>query len=543
MNVALYARVSGPRQHQAQTIEQQLERLRAHVAEHPDWQLAEEHIYRDDGYSGAQLNRPGLDRLRDHAAFAAFELVLISAPDRLARSFVHQVVLIDELAKHGCSVMFLERPMSADPHDQLLLHIRGAVAEYERTLIADRMRRGRQAKLRAGQLLPWTYPPYGYILDPESPRDPHTVRVDPVKAEIVRQMFAWFTDPQQPASLNWVANQLSAQQIPAPKGGAHWGRATIRSMLRDPAYTGTTYSGRTRTVRSLQRKSPLRAMGPGNSQQPTPSESWIAIEVPAIIDQATFEAAQARLEQNKQFSRRHNTVHSYLLRGLVWCGHCQRACQGRTDTLRYSYYLCRGRLERLRGDDRVQCTARYIPVADLDELVWQDLCLVLRDPALITHELERARAGEWLPQALRARQKTVEDAMAQLERQQERLLDVYLAGIIARTEFERKHHELSSQQESLRQQQRELAAQARQHLDVVKLADSITAFCTRLQTTLDHLDFAQQRQLVELLVDCVIVSAEQVEIRYVIPTGPQGEATIFRHLRSDYLVLLPEMAQ
>jgi site-specific DNA recombinase len=191
----------------------------------------------------------------------------------------------------------------------------------------------------------------------------------------------------------------------------------------------------------------------------------------------------------------------------------------------------------------VQCTARYIPVADLDELVWQDLCLVLRDPALITHELERARAGEWLPQALRARQKTVEDAMAQLERQQERLLDVYLGGIIARTEFERKHHELSSQQESLRQQQRELAAQARQHLDVVKLADSITAFCTRLQTTLDHLDFAQQRQLVELLVDCVIVSDEQVEIRYVIPTGPRGEATIFRHLRSDYLVLLSHVAR
>jgi site-specific DNA recombinase len=187
MNVALYARVSSPRQQQAQTIEQQLERLRAHVAEHPDWHLDEQHIYRDDGYSGAQLNRPGLDRLRDHAAFAAFELVLITAPDRLARSFVHQVVLIDELAKHGCSVMFLERPMSADPHDQLLLHIRGAVAEYERVLIADRMRRGRQAKLRSGQLLPWTYPPYGYILDPDSPRDPHTVRVDPVKAELERR--------------------------------------------------------------------------------------------------------------------------------------------------------------------------------------------------------------------------------------------------------------------------------------------------------------------------------------------------------------------
>jgi site-specific DNA recombinase len=284
-------------------------------------------------------------------------------------------------------------------------------------------------------------------------------------------------------------------------------------------------------------------MGPGNSQQPTSPESWIAIEVPAIIDQATFEAAQARLEQNKQFSRRHNTVHSYLLRSLVWCGHCQRACQGRTDTLGYSYYLCRGRLERLRGDDRVQCKARYIPVADLDKLVWQDLCQVLREPSLITHELERARAGEWLPQALRARQKTVSDALTQLERQLGRLLDIYLAEIITRAEFERKHHDLSAQQEGLRQQQRQLQAQAQQHLDMVKLSQSITALCERLVPTLDQLEFAQRRQLVELLVDCVIVSDEQVELRYVIPTGPQGETTIFRHLRSDYLVLLPKMAR
>jgi site-specific DNA recombinase len=161
MEVALYVRVSTTRQQQTQTIEQQLARLRAHVATQPDWHLAEEPIYRDDGYSGAKLNRPGLDRLRDRAALAAFEQVLLMAPDRLARNYVHQVLLIEELAQRGCEVEFLDRPMSQDPHDQLLLQIRGAVAEYERTLITDRMRRGRQAKLRSGQLLPWRVPPMG----------------------------------------------------------------------------------------------------------------------------------------------------------------------------------------------------------------------------------------------------------------------------------------------------------------------------------------------------------------------------------------------
>jgi site-specific DNA recombinase len=96
-------------------------------------------------------------------------VVLITAPDRLARNFVHQMVVLEELQRRGVRVVFCDRPWSDDPHEQLVTQIRGAVAEYERTLIADRMRRGRQARLRSGQLLPWTRAPYGYRLHPERP--------------------------------------------------------------------------------------------------------------------------------------------------------------------------------------------------------------------------------------------------------------------------------------------------------------------------------------------------------------------------------------
>ena len=150
MRIALYARVSTSRQQQTHTIEQQLTRLRTYVTTQPDWSLADEHIFCDDGYSGAKLKRPGLDHLRDQAALGAFDLVLVTAPDRLARNYVHQMILLEELERHGCRVQFLDRPLSDDPHDQLVLQIRGAVAEYERTLIAERMRRGRLAKLRSG---------------------------------------------------------------------------------------------------------------------------------------------------------------------------------------------------------------------------------------------------------------------------------------------------------------------------------------------------------------------------------------------------------
>jgi DNA invertase Pin-like site-specific DNA recombinase len=138
--VAVYARVSTQRQAQANTPEQQLERLRTYV-QAQGWDLPPEHVFRDDGYSGATLHRPGLDRLRDAATSARFDRILITAPDRLARNYVHQVLLVEELQRHGAEVEFLDRPMSQDPHDQLLLQIRGAVAEYERTLINERMRR------------------------------------------------------------------------------------------------------------------------------------------------------------------------------------------------------------------------------------------------------------------------------------------------------------------------------------------------------------------------------------------------------------------
>ena len=132
MRTAFYVRVSTERQQQAQTIEQQVALLQAYVAERPGWVIEEPHIFRDDGHTGAKLQRPGLDALRDQAARAAFDAVLVSAPDRLARNYVHQMVILEELERHGISVVFIDRPSTDDPHDHLVTQIRGAVAEYER---------------------------------------------------------------------------------------------------------------------------------------------------------------------------------------------------------------------------------------------------------------------------------------------------------------------------------------------------------------------------------------------------------------------------
>jgi DNA invertase Pin-like site-specific DNA recombinase len=280
MRIGVYARVSTTRQAEAQSTEQQLERLRAHVAAHvaEGWDLREEHIFRDDGYSGARLRRPGLDRLRDVVAAAALDRVLLTAPDRLARNYVHQMLLLDELQRGGCQVEFLERPMSQDPHDQLLLQIRGAVAEYERTLIAERMRRGRLRKLQAGVLLPWTRAPYGYRLHPERPRDPAGVRVEEAEAAVVRELFAHYLAPG--GSLAGVAKRLFTLGVPTPTGKRCWHANTVRLILTNPTYTGQVYGGRSRARAPRQRWSALRPVRPDRACdeplrcRPAPGSRW-----------------------------------------------------------------------------------------------------------------------------------------------------------------------------------------------------------------------------------------------------------------------------
>ena len=414
-------------------------------------------------------------------------MILITAPDRLARNYVHQMLLIEEFQNLGCQVQFLERPMNQDPHDQLLLQIRGAVAEYERSLITERMRRGRRAKLLSGLLLPWTVAPYGYLPDPEHPRNARKVSLDPVKSEIVRQMFAWYTTPQKRRSLYWIAKKLNDDGIPTPRGGIRWNASSIRGILRSPVYAGMAYSDRTRSAPSVSRKSALQPVGPGKSRRPAPREDWIGIPVPAIVSQEVYDTAQQRLDENKQMSRRNNHSHDYLLRGLVSCGQCHLSSTGRMVSPGYSYYVCRGRRDSLGFAQEERCTARYAPSRALDSLVWEDLCKIISTPELITHALERAQAGEWLPQALQSRKETLTKSLRQLERQQERLLEVYLGEVIEREEFERKRRELSDTQNALHRQLRQLEVQVQKQLDTVELAAGIGDFVSVFSKRCLHL--------------------------------------------------------
>ncbi|SRR6266508_2718594 len=249
-----------------------------------------------------------------------------------------------------------------------------------------------------------------------------------------------------------------------------------------------------------------------------------------------FDLVTRRLAANQRDARR-NTTHPYLLRGLVSCGVCRLSCSGVTRTAndtRYRYYRCRGKLALVSSGRSSRCPARFIPATQLDELVWADLCAVLQQPQQVAQALERARSGAWVPQELRRRQATLQQARASVARQRQRLLEAYLAEVINLDTFQRQDRTLGQQETDLLAREREVAAQGERLAEVNGIAQSMTQVLQQLRVGLGQAGFEQRRQLVELLIDRVLVTDGQVEIRYVIPTTDHSTKTRFCHLRTDY---------
>jgi DNA invertase Pin-like site-specific DNA recombinase len=158
---AIYARVSSEQQREERTIASQTAALIEFAKSH-DLEVPREWVFEDEGYSGASLERPGLERIRDLAAEGQIQAVLVHAPDRLSRKYAYQVLLIEEFARQGVETLFVKAPQSTSPEDQLLIQFQGMIAEYERAQILERSRRGKRHRARSGEVSVLSGAPYGY---------------------------------------------------------------------------------------------------------------------------------------------------------------------------------------------------------------------------------------------------------------------------------------------------------------------------------------------------------------------------------------------
>src|SRR5215212_1575119 len=180
------------------------------------------------------------------------------------------------------------------------------------------------------------------------------------------------------------------------------------------------------------------------------------------------------------------------------------------------------------------CPARHAPAGQLDALVWDDLCALLSEPEPLAAAVARAHGGAWLPQELQARRETLRRSQVHLGQQIERLTDAYLRAVMPLDEYERRRRDLEQRARALAEQEEQLRSDAARRQQLAGMAASLEAFRERVQGGLAQASFEQRRQLVLLLIDRVIVTDAEVEIRYVLPTSPDSEHVRFCQLRKHY---------
>lgn len=319
---AIYARVSSDKQREENTIASQTAALIAFAREQ-QFDVPPEWIFEDDGYSGASLIRPGLERMRDLAAEGLIQAVLVYAPDRLSRRYAHQILLIEEFGRAGVETLFVRAPRGSTPEDELLVQFQGMIAEYERAQILERSRRGKRHRARQGEVSVLSGAPFGYRFIRKTDQSAAYYQIDDEQAPIVRRVFELYTVAH--LSIGAIARLLNEQAVPTCKRRGRWERSTVWGMLRNPAYKGQACFGKT-TLASRQRITrPIRLRGgiaPRNSaNHERPREEWIAIPVLPLVSEETFTLAQERLEANKTHAPR-RTITPSAVQGLVSCAKC-----------------------------------------------------------------------------------------------------------------------------------------------------------------------------------------------------------------------------
>jgi len=525
MHTALYARVSTERQERQQTIDGQLAALYAWAAA-GGHAIVEEHVFRDEGYSGSRLDRPGLDALRDAVCDGAVQQIAVLTPDRLARKHAYQVLLLEEFRRAGCEVVFLHHPISDDPNDQLLLQIQGAIAEYERAVLGERFRRGKLQRARDGHYLGGRAP-YGYRYMPRQDTVPGHLVVDEGEVELVRMLYDWLLEEQ--TTVRQILKRLNAGPW-LPRSGRHaWSPSVVHHILTDPIYVGTAYANRyayappTKPRRSGQG-------GPGTGGTATcrrlrPREQWIAIPVPALVEQETWDRAQVQIARNATLSFRNNTRHSYLLRCLLTCETCGLAMYGVTRPASVTkperqYYECHGK-DCVLSARTAACPSRYIRAEEIEPVVWDHVAGLLADPdrllAQFDHLAAAAKAGSARERAAEQLLRTRLDRTARADK---RLLDAYQAGIVSLTELSERRQQLACERLSLERQQQERTRLREQRLRTEAVRTDLTAFCERIRARLHAVTFADKQAILQLVIERIVVGDGRLEIHHVIPLRP-----------------------
>ena len=477
---AIYARVSTKRQEQEGTIESQIAALLEYALQH-DYRVPPELQFTDQGVSGTVLTRPGLDRLRTAVLGQTFRYLLVLDIDRLARDLALQALLLAEFRERGVEVVFLNSPpLGNTPLDELMFNITGAFAQYERSKITERMRRGWMHKVKSGERVPQPAP-YGYRYLPAQNGEPSRWVIDPSAASVVIQIFQWYTEE---GSTVWeITQRLNEAAIPSPRGSI-WHFSVVEKVLHNPSYTGQGYYNQ--RYKDHTTDGTLKHQGRGRLAQPRlsprPRAEWIPFSVPPIIALPSWQKAQEKMKQNARLASR-NSKRYYLLSGLLVCGVCGHTLYATTYNGQPCYRCPGGGKGRAEGVPRHTLSVNG---AVAEQAVWEALAQLLQAPERIQQAWESCRAPDQQNEVT-----DLEKQLRHLQEQRVRLLDAYQSGLITKKELAERQNPLSVAMETVANRLKALRAWE-------TMEPSLAEFTQQIQRALAASDPQLQREIIRL---------------------------------------------
>jgi len=484
----IYARVSTEKQEEQKTIESQLAELRE-ICKKDGATIVKEYI--DNGISGGVLARPSLDRLRDEASSGLFAAVYILSPDRLARKYIYQAIVMEELKKKGIEIIFLNKPVTDNPEDQLLLGIEGLIAEYERAKIMERTRRGRFHRARNGEILGGSGP-YGYLYVKKTKNKPAYYEIDEEQADIVRMIFSLYLEHKSTAK---VVKILAERKIRTKNHALYWSKGLIHKLLTNECYIGTAYYNK-------------HDKGAGKWRV-REREEWIPIKVPEIIDEETFLLVQKTLKSHRGGKRRRN----YILSGLVRCKHCGSTYIGASagNNNRNFYYRC-GNIQRRFPLPR-NCFAKNVRADKIENAILNTIRDALARPQIFINHilnltdvlLKKGINAEKEKEGVMNKKKILEDKKA-------KLLELYLETVIEKDAYLEKKQEVEERVKDLDRRMEELVQRV-PRISEDLIIKNVHHFCELAKKRIDSLSPDKLHEFLAYLIDEIIFNSKEMEVK------------------------------
>jgi site-specific DNA recombinase len=515
---AIYVRVSTEDQGKGFSIPTQLEACRK-LADRAGYTLPEAHVLIDEGISGTTMDRPGLRHLRDLVNARTIAAVIVYDPDRLSRNLGHQLLLAEEFERASVKLLIVSHPMEQGPEGWLFFQMRGALAEYERAKILERLKRGLVGRAKAGHVSGGSVAfGYHYVKEEHGGR----WEIDEDEAAVVRRVFRLCLEGMATRA---IARLLTQERVPSKRdrhalfgghktaGVGEWNPATVHAMLTYEGYSGRIYYNKQKAAGKTRRVD-------------RPKEEWVEIAIPAIITANEFQAVQNQLAHNKALGQR-NRKHEYLLIGArLRCGRCGRAMTGEAPHGRRRY-RCSSRSTFMEASRRCQ---GYLQADDAERRVWQAIEQVLQQPELIAAEVKRQEAHADEQRADIDRELAlVQDALTKCEREEQRWAQAYVAEVIDLAELKSYRADIGARRQSLMKQQQELEERLDSIGRAVEHVEALLGYCERVRQRLQTFSPEEKRlALAALNVQVRWTPEEPLQIEGSIPLGEIVPVPLYR---------------